>query len=122
MGHIIVEIKAQCQRSERIRAILNEHKAQLKGTDHQSDTYFNCPTGRLKLRQGNIETNLIFYKRPNQSGPKQSNVELYRPEDAEQLKWLLSAAYGILVVVEKKREIYFIENIKFHIGFQHKIL
>lgn len=33
------------------------------GEDNQIDTYFNVPEGRLKLREGNIENSLIWYKR-----------------------------------------------------------
>jgi predicted adenylyl cyclase CyaB len=36
-------------------------------------------------------------------------------EDAARLKKMLSASLGIKVVVKKKREIYFIDNVKFHI-------
>ncbi len=30
------------------------------GEDNQTDTYFNMQTGRLKLREGNIENFLIY--------------------------------------------------------------
>jgi len=69
----------------------------------------------LKLRQGNIENNLIFYDRPDQPGPKQSDFDLVKIEDANKLKELLEKAIGVKVVVKKKREIYFIRNVKFHL-------
>ena len=115
MGHIIIEIKARCNDPEKIRSILKNKNAREVGKDHQIDTYFNCPNGRLKLREGNIETNLIFYNRPNQEGPKQSDVELYKPNESPKLRALLNKAFGVKVVVDKQREIYFIENIKFQI-------
>jgi len=71
--------------------------------------------GRLKLREGNIENTLIHYIRPNQAGPKNSKVTLYRPQDAAALKAVLLEAYDIKVVVDKKRGIYFIDNVKFHV-------
>ena len=86
-----------------------------KGTDLQTDTYFNVPTGRLKLRQGNIENSLIYYERRNDAGPKQSDFSLVQVQDGEALKEVLTRSLGIKVVVEKQREIYFIENVKFHI-------
>jgi adenylate cyclase, class 2 len=93
-----------------------QNKAVVKGTDWQTDTYFHTATGRLKLRQGTIENALIYYNRENIAGPKMSKVDLFAvPGNSNQLKELLTKAYGIKVVVEKKREIYFIENVKFHI-------
>lgn len=115
MSILNIEIKAHCKQPDRIRKILNEHNADFKGTDHQIDTYFEVPEGRLKLRQGTIENNLIFYKRDNQSGPKASNINLVPVEHPKKLHNLLDNALSTKVVVDKKREIYFIENVKFHI-------
>jgi len=110
-----IEIKARCADAARIREILKSHQAEYKGLDHQVDTYFKVNNGRLKLREGTIEKNLIFYHRANQKGPKKSSVNLYPVQDSPVLKELLINAMGILAVVDKYREIYFIENIKFHI-------
>ena len=65
-----------------------------KGTDFQTDTYFNSAKGRLKLRQGDIENNLIYYERNNQAGPKQSDFNLVAVPDAPALKEMLAAASG----------------------------
>ena len=113
--HKNIEIKARCYEPARIRNILQTVQARFVGTDHQVDTYFKVPNGRLKLRQGNIENNLIFYRRPDQSGPKESDVLLYKPSEPEPLRQVLEAALGILVEVRKKREIYFVDNVKIHI-------
>lgn len=110
-----VEIKARCSDPEKIRQILKEKKAEFKGIDQQTDTYFNTPNGRLKLREGNIENNLIFYQRSDQAGPKESTVHLYKTSQGTDLKNVLQAAMGAKVVVKKAREIIFIENVKFHI-------
>lgn len=113
--HDIIEIKARSTQQEKVREILNSKKAIFKGIDHQIDSYFNVPNGRLKLREGNIENHLIHYHRNNQEGPKLSEVSLYKNQPDSSLKKILSDALGILVVVDKKREIYFIDNVKFHI-------
>jgi len=115
MPHIDFEIKAKCPDPQRIREILRSNNADFKGTDHQIDTYFRAPGGRLKLRQGNIENALIFYNRPNQADPKQTEVFLYKFEPSSELKDLLCNALDVLVTVKKKREIYYIDNVKFHI-------
>ncbi|MDP4262053.1 MAG: class IV adenylate cyclase [Bacteroidota bacterium] len=115
MPFLNVEIKAQCPDGESIRHYLQSHNAEFKGTDEQTDTYFNVPSGRLKLREGNIENNLIFYERDNQHGPKNSHFHLVKVNDPKGLKEVLAKSTGIKVVVTKKREIYYIHNVKFHI-------
>ena len=90
MSFLNVEIKARCSKPESIRNYLLSHNAELKGTDEQTDTYFTVPNGRLKLRDGNIENNLIYYERTNQAGPKSSHFHLVKVEDAKGLKEVLT--------------------------------
>jgi len=114
----LVEIKARSSRTMIQRKILLAHGAEFKGTDHQVDHYFNVPEGRLKLRSGSIEHSLIFYKRNNQAGPKDSSVALTKIETqalADSFAHTLDAALGTWVKVDKQREIYFIDNVKFHL-------
>lgn len=110
-----VEIKARCTdlTAARERLIAVPHR--FVGTDHQVDTYFRVPTGRLKLRQGSIETHLIAYHRSDQQGPASSAVQLYAPADAEALLHTLSHVLPQLVVVDKRREIYFLDHVKVHL-------
>jgi adenylate cyclase class 2 len=115
MAHINIEIKARCEDQDRIREILKSRGADFKGLDHQIDTYFKPKSGRLKLREGNIENALIFYERENTEGPKQANVILYKSEPGSPLKDILAKSLEVLVIVDKQREIYFIGNIKFHL-------
>ncbi len=115
MPHLNVEIKARCTDPNRIRAQLLALGADFIGEDHQVDTYFRAAHGRLKLREGNIENALIHYARPDQAGPKDSAVALYncRPDDG--LKEVLRRGLEVIAVVDKKRAIFFIDNVKFHI-------
>lgn len=115
MTQLNIEIKARSNNRDLIREILKSRKAEFKGVDHQTDTYFKVNSGRLKLREGNIENSLVHYEREDKEGPKQSNVTFYKSADKVSLKEILTKALGILVVVDKSREIYFIENVKFHI-------
>ncbi len=115
MSQLNIEIKAICNDTENIRKILHDKGADFKGIDHQIDTYFQVPNGRLKLREGNIEYSLVYYDREDISGPKRSDVVYYHPNKNVPVKELLVKALGKLITVEKKREIYYIENIKFHI-------
>jgi adenylate cyclase class 2 len=115
MPHVNVEIKARCPDPAAVRGVLHAAGADFRGTDHQVDTYFRAAAGRLKLREGNIENHLIFYHRPNSPGPKRADVLLLPTEPGSTVKEILSPAFGVLVTVDKSREIYFIENVKFHI-------
>ena len=84
------------------------------GEDHQVDTYFNVEKGRLKLREGNIENALIYYERKDLADSKQSNVLLYKFQPDPSLKDILTKVHGIKTIVDKRRKIYFIDNVKFH--------
>lgn len=110
-----IEIKARCQNPEGVHELLKGLNADYRGLDHQIDTYFNCPTGRLKLRAGNIENSLIFYNRSNQEGPKESDIALTKLPKDTAIRLVLEKSYGIKVEIDKERHIYFIENVKFHI-------
>lgn len=112
----LIEIKARCSDPSKVRQLLHQQpNLQRIGTDAQVDTYFKIPSGRLKLREGNIENSLIYYDRENKKDAKKSEVTLYKPTEVASLKAVLVAALPTMIVVEKKREIYFIDHIKFHI-------
>jgi len=117
MNVLNVEFKARCGEHEPIKEVLHKLNARYVGEDHQIDTYFNVEKGRLKLREGTIERNLIYYERANQAGPKASHVQLVSVPEAQNtdLKALLTASLGIKVVVDKLRHIYFVDNIKIHL-------
>ena len=110
-----VEIKAFCSDPKKVEEILLSNGAEFKGIDNQKDTYFKVNEGRLKIRQGNIENALIYYKRENESGPKQSKFQLYQSADIEYLIPILTDSLGILTIVKKHRKIFYIDFVKFHI-------
>ncbi len=115
MKHLNIEIKAKCSDQEKIRSVLIEKKADAKGTDHQIDTYFKVPQGRLKLREGNIENFLVYYERHDQEGPKESKILLVKNNPESSLKEILMKTMKVLAIVDKRREIFFIDNVKFHL-------
>ena len=108
------EFKAKVDNLEEYENKLLKLDPVFEGTDHQTDTYFNVPKGRLKLREGNIENSLINYDRENINDSKQSDVILYKHEPNAALKNILIQQFGIKTIVDKKRNIYFINNVKFH--------
>jgi adenylate cyclase, class 2 len=109
------EFKAYLHDPAGVRAILKRKRARFLGADRQVDTYFSVPTGRLKVREGRIENSLIFYQRTNSARARRSNVEMVLLPRRNSVRAILSRALGVLAVVEKRREIYFLGNVKIHL-------
>ena len=108
------EFKARASDLNILEQKLLELNPVFKGEDHQIDTYFNVHAGRLKLREGNIENALIYYERPDIAGAKQCEIFLYKHQPESSLKEILTKVHGIKIIVDKRRRIYFIDNVKFH--------
>ncbi|MCU7552768.1 class IV adenylate cyclase [Chitinophagaceae bacterium LB-8] len=111
------EFKARSNNNTELEQILQSFQPRFVGEDTQTDTYFNVPNGRMKLREGNIENALIHYHRNNIAGAKQSDVLLYQHQPSKALKKILINAIGIKTIVLKRRRIWFVDNVKFH--FDH---
>ena len=109
------EIKAQISEEKQrdIRNYLIEFATEFRGIDYQTDTYFKVPEGRLKIRRGNIENKLIYYEREDKLDSKESDVLLVDLHFSENLEDITRKTHDILVEIKKKREIYFIDNVKF---------
>jgi len=109
------EFKARLHNEPRVREALKRLNARFIGTDHQIDTYFRVPSGRLKVRAGRLENALIFYRRSNLRRARQSTVEMMLLPRRNSLRAILARALGTLAVVDKRREIYFVKNVKIHL-------
>jgi len=82
----------------------------------QDDTFFHCDSGRLKLRAfSKEEGELIFYRRPDLHGPKES-FYLRSPTSApETLRDALSLAYGQAGRVRKRRTLFLVGRTRIHL-------
>jgi predicted adenylyl cyclase CyaB len=109
------EFKARLHDEPRVREALKRLGARFIGTDHQIDTYFRVPSGRLKVREGRLENALIFYRRSNARRARQAAVEMMLLPRRNSLRAILGRALGTLTVVDKRREIYFVKNVKIHL-------
>jgi len=109
------EFKARIKDEQRVRDALKTLNARSIGTDHQVDTYFRVSAGRLKVREGRIENALIFYRRSNARRARQSAVEMMLLPRRNSLRAILARALATLAVVDKRREIYFVKNVKIHL-------
>lgn len=110
-----VSIKASCRAPDKIEIKLQELKADFLGEDIQTDTYYRVPVGKLKLREGNIENLLTHYLREDHSGKMKTTVYLYERNPSHQVKQEHTASRTIIGKVVKRRKIYWIDNVKFHI-------
>lgn len=108
------EFKAKVDELEKYENKILTLNPEFEGVKHQIDTYFNTELGRLKLRESNDENSLINYDRENISGSKESQIILYQHKPNVALKNILTRQLGVKIIVDKKRKIYFIDNVKFH--------
>ena len=115
MKHLNFEFKARLNNEQQVRAALKRLDARFIGTDHQVDTYFRVPSGRLKVREGRLENALIFYQRSNLRRARQAAVEMMLLPRRNSLRAILARSLGTLAVVDKRREIYFVKNVKIHL-------
>lgn len=82
----------------------------------QDDTFFPCRAGRLKLRAfAGGEGELIFYRRADQYGPKESFFLVSKTADAAVLRDVLSHAYSQSARVVKHRTLYLAGRTRIHL-------
>lgn len=82
----------------------------------QDDTFFVCQAGRLKLRAFKPDQGeLIFYRRANQLGPKESFYLRSPTSDPDTLMESLSLAYGQTGRVQKLRTLFLVGRTRTHL-------
>jgi len=82
----------------------------------QDDTFFRCDNGRLKLRVLEDGTGeLIFYRRADQGGPRQSSYVLAPVTSPDALREALTLAYGQAGRVVKQRTLYLVGRTRVHL-------
>lgn len=111
-----VEIKA---RIESVQALASRAAAMASAGPteiEQDDTFFRCEAGRLKLRafpDGSGE--LIFYRRANERGPKESFYLCSATSTPDALRESLALAYGQAGRVRKHRTLYLAGRTRIHL-------
>lgn len=111
-----IEIKARIADPaavrERVAALANEGPIEIA----QEDTFFNCSAGRLKLRAfSNTHGELIFYRRTDQHGPKESYYVRTPTSEPEMLRQTLALAYGETGRVCKRRTLFLAGRTRIHL-------
>jgi adenylate cyclase class IV len=97
-----IEIKARIENvalmTPKVAALASEGPLEIA----QDDTFFACDNGRLKLRAfSNDAGELIYYRRANQSGPKESFYLRSPTTSPESLRESLSLAKGQIGRIRK---------------------
>ncbi|MFK7966671.1 MAG: class IV adenylate cyclase [Burkholderiaceae bacterium] len=117
-----IEIKARVSDmaalTSRARSIATEGPVEIS----QDDTFFHCKNGRLKLRQFSADRGqLIFYKRQDQAGPKESFYLLNETSDPDTLRQTLEHAYGVHGQVTKQRTLYLVGRTRVHLDVVERL-
>ena len=111
-----LEFKAKCYSLDALRQRLVNLKAEYHQTMEQIDTYFNVPRGRLKLREINSgEAWLVYYERSDIAESRYSHYQIWDIPDPAAFKQMMSAALGVKVVVEKRRELWMFGHTRIHL-------
>ena len=111
-----IEFKAELIDLESAHAIARN----LSGTGpeilRQTDVFFPCPHGRLKLRIfDDNHGELIFYERADAPGPHRSHYQIARTADPYPLLEILQHASGVSGTVEKVRSLYIVGQTRIHV-------
>ena len=111
-----VEIKARIQSIEALAPLVAALADRGPIEIVQDDTFFRCESGRLKLRAfSREEGELIFYRRANQHGPKESFYLRSPTSDPDTLRESLSLAYGVVGRVRKHRTLFIVGRTRVHL-------
>jgi predicted adenylyl cyclase CyaB len=111
-----IEIKARVEHLESLAAKAAQMASGGPTEILQDDTFFLCAAGRLKLRDFQDGTGeLIFYRRANERGPKESFYVRSPTSSPDSLRESLSLAYGQLGRVKKHRTLYLIGRTRVHL-------
>ena len=111
-----IEIKARIDGVEallpRVAALASEGPFEID----QDDTFFRCAAGRLKLRDFLDGTGeLIFYRRSDAAGPKESFYVRSLTSTPVALRESLSLAYGDAGRVVKHRTVFLVGRTRVHL-------
>jgi len=117
-----IELKVPFELTQSRQDALAQLGAQRIADLLQTDTYFHCPAGRLKLREmverpdvGGPRAELIAYRRPDDAGLRGSRYEVHPVMDPASLKAALSLTLGVRGVVVKERELFIWRNVRIHL-------
>ena len=111
-----VEIKARIDSIDALAAAVAPWADSGPTPITQDDTFFCCDNGRLKLRSFSAtEGELIFYRRADAAGPKESFYVIARTHEPDALREALTLAHGQTGRVRKYRTLFLIGRTRVHL-------
>ena len=110
-----IEIKAKIRDYEKVKRLVEELCPTPIQTEQQEDTFFNTAKGRLKLRETEDSSPLIYYDRKDSLEPSQSDIAISYIENPDTIKSVLSKSLGIRGIVKKKRILYQYGQTRIHL-------
>ena len=111
-----VEIKARVTDPRAMRARMESFGTTAPDELVQIDTFYNVPTGRLKLRESADGTGeLIYYQRADDPGPRVSNYFRASSSDPASLRDVLARSLGVRATVRKRRSVFLFGQTRIHL-------
>lgn len=111
-----LELKSRCRNLAQAREAVLQLGARDGAVLEQTDTYFHCSSGRLKLREtAGRGAELIAYARPDLAEVRASEYHLAPVDHPVRLKQCLASALGVRVLVVKRRELLIWHNVRIHL-------
>ena len=111
-----IEIKARVGSPERVRELAKAVATEHLGTVEQTDTFFPCASGRLKVREvAGRPAELIAYQRDDTPEAKASDYHLIEFTAGRPLTAALARALSVERIVRKTREVFLYHNVRIHL-------
>ena len=111
-----IEVKARIASVESLLPIVTAVADQGPQQIAQNDILFRCDIGRLKLRVfSRSHAELIYYRRSNQKGPKESLYIRAPTPEPDALREALTGAYGQVGRVQKRRTLFLAGRTRIHL-------
>jgi adenylate cyclase class 2 len=118
-----IEIKYRLSQPDKLTEFLKTcPEIESVWTKTQTDTYYQIPQGRLKLREEtSSDGQLIYYLRPDLNDSRISDYEIYVTQDAKALNAILSQSLGLRAVIQKVRQLFLFRNVRIHLDRVEKL-
>jgi len=114
--HRNIELKARDPFPAETFAACVALDAEDRGELWQRDTYFSARNGILKLREQHPgAAQLIHYVREARAEQRESRYKIAEVDDAEGLRSVLADAFGVGVIVVKRRRLLIWQSVRIHL-------
>jgi predicted adenylyl cyclase CyaB len=116
-----IEIKALVEDAQHLMELIETSCGRPSDTLIQKDIFYRLKRSRLKMRNVNGHSELIYYNRANTSGPKLSKYIRLPIVFPGIVHFVLKRILGVRGVVQKKRVLFFSEDTRIHLDEVDKL-